>query len=608
MKKNITINMYGTLYAIDEDACKLLESYLENMKSYFAKREGGDEIADDIEHRVAEILSDLKMQGVEAISVQHVQDIISRVGNPEQMDDGSDLAGKADSDNPQTAGGKVPPVPPSGGDTPYSDAPTGGENTSWFSRRRLFRDPDDVMIGGVMAGVCKYFGGNDPTPYRIIMVLLALFSFSTIGIIYLLAWAIIPQASTAEERLQMQGKPVNPQSIKEEVMRMAGEVDDKAQSPGMRSARGFWGTLLSIFVYVVKGLILFVVSGTLIFHLMLGVALVVLSLCSPDSLINSGWNVADGDFFRAWAVSGTVVWELWGAYLFALAFLAITFYGVLRWVLNRSDSFLTTPLRKVTLSAIAIISLAASLALLFAVGVTVQNTVETLDIREDTINGIYLKQHDRTDLADMGWNILTYENCNGNGHIISSEQDWNNEDGEVSVLEFQSARNDGAMRVKLERTDTLAAGFYRLRTLGNSSGRNAFGYLKYRDAQGAQAMQVNEIGSLGSDHRGNLADVPLAELQKQGLVSPLINGYEDWDEDCRMNIRKWMWHDSDAFYHAGGPVTYGITNLPQEVGRPGTGPSTSYFCVREVSVVPAEAPAAVSPAQTAKSKSVTQKK
>ena len=87
MKKNITINLYGSLYAIDEDAYQLLEQYLANMKAYFAKREGGDEIADDIEHRVAEILSDLKAEGTEAISIEHIQDIIHRIGNPEQMDE-----------------------------------------------------------------------------------------------------------------------------------------------------------------------------------------------------------------------------------------------------------------------------------------------------------------------------------------------------------------------------------------------------------------------------------------------------------------------------------------------------------------------------------------
>lgn len=65
MKKNITVNLFGTLYAIDDDACKLLEQYLDNMRSYFSKREGGDEITDDIEHRVAELFSELKTNGVE---------------------------------------------------------------------------------------------------------------------------------------------------------------------------------------------------------------------------------------------------------------------------------------------------------------------------------------------------------------------------------------------------------------------------------------------------------------------------------------------------------------------------------------------------------------
>ena len=82
MKKNITINLFGTLYAIDEDACQLLETYLNNMKNYFSRRDGGDEIADDIEHRVAELFSELREKGVEAVTIEHVRDIISRIGNP----------------------------------------------------------------------------------------------------------------------------------------------------------------------------------------------------------------------------------------------------------------------------------------------------------------------------------------------------------------------------------------------------------------------------------------------------------------------------------------------------------------------------------------------
>ena len=599
MKKNITINMYGTLYAIDEDACKLLESYLENMKSYFAKRDGGEEIADDIEHRVAEILSDLKAQGVEAICVQHVQDIISRVGNPEEMDDGADLGDDAGRKGDSGAsGGQTPPVPPA---SEGAEAGTGdARSSSWFSRRRLFRDPDDVMIGGVMAGVCKYFGGTDPLPYRILMVLLALLSFSTIGILYLLAWAIIPQARTAEERLQMQGKPVNPEAIKEEVMRMAGEAGDYVQSAAFRrTARSFWGTLLSIIVNFFKGLLLFVVSGMLIAHLIIGVVLGGLTICSPETLINNGWNISDGEFFRAWAASGSVVWQSWGAYLFALAFLGITFYGVLRWLLRRSDAYTSSPWRKVTLAAIAIISLAASLTLVCTGGITVKNTIKAIDMKENTVNGIYLKQGDRTDLADSGWHLETYKDCNANGHIFSYKQDWSDEDEDVQVLKFDKSPTAQQMQVKLERTDSLPAGYYRLRTLGYSSGSNAFTYLKYLDAQGTQAMQVNEIERTGGDGRGNLADVDLIELKNRGLVSSQIGGYEDWDEDCREAIRKWMWRDSPVFYHAGGPVTYGITNLPKEVGRQGHGAGTSYFCVRELKVIPSESPAVIGEAQAA---------
>lgn len=107
MKKNITVNLFGTLYAIDDDACKLLEQYLDNMRSYFSKREGGDEITDDIEHRVAELFSELKTNGVEAISIEHVRDIIQRIGNPEQMDEST---ATNESDAQQSAHATPPPL------------------------------------------------------------------------------------------------------------------------------------------------------------------------------------------------------------------------------------------------------------------------------------------------------------------------------------------------------------------------------------------------------------------------------------------------------------------------------------------------------------------
>ena len=86
MKKNITINMFGQLYAIDEDAYELLERYLSSMKRYFSDKEGGEEIADDIEHRVAELLWQQKEEGITAISIEVVKDIIGKIGNPTEID------------------------------------------------------------------------------------------------------------------------------------------------------------------------------------------------------------------------------------------------------------------------------------------------------------------------------------------------------------------------------------------------------------------------------------------------------------------------------------------------------------------------------------------
>ena len=78
MKKNITINLCGRLFQIDEDAYELLQQYIDSLRSSFGKQEGGDEIVDDIEARVAELFDELRQQGIEAITIEHVKDIITR--------------------------------------------------------------------------------------------------------------------------------------------------------------------------------------------------------------------------------------------------------------------------------------------------------------------------------------------------------------------------------------------------------------------------------------------------------------------------------------------------------------------------------------------------
>lgn len=218
MKKNITINLFGSLYAIDEDAYELLKKYEDNIRAYFAKQEGGDEIVDDIERRVAELFEEYKANGLEAISIEHVQDIIGRIGNPEQMDAGDD--GEATAEAPKaTAVGH--------------DA-----DTAQGRNKKLFRDPKDKMLGGVMAGLAHFFG-CDPLPLRLLILFLCIFTSGAFLFVYIVLWIIVPQARTAEDFLRMNGQVVTPEGIGQTVV--DGQSDRNAGTTMKR--HGFDGVL-----------------------------------------------------------------------------------------------------------------------------------------------------------------------------------------------------------------------------------------------------------------------------------------------------------------------------------------------------------------------------
>lgn len=264
MKKNININLFGTLYAIDEDACTLLENYLDNMRSYFAKRDGGDEIYDDIEHRVAEHLWSLKQSGQTAIDINNVKQIISSIGNPDEMESGVEEADEyqaegtpgaeaGDATNRQNEGNEDNSQDEanddnrlneaSGSNRKYEDANNHGEG-KWTDRvlhhvstHRFYRDGKDKIGGGVISGLCHYCGGGDIVVWRVATVLfiMAAFAlnqtfhyyffrplfgllFSVPIIVYIALWLVAPVARTTEERLCMTGKEVTPESISKAII------------------------------------------------------------------------------------------------------------------------------------------------------------------------------------------------------------------------------------------------------------------------------------------------------------------------------------------------------------------------------------------------------
>ena len=210
MKKNITINLFGTLYNIDEDAYQLLDNYLQSMKRYFGTKDGGEEIADDIEHRVAELLWEKKEQGIEAINLDIIKEIIGKIGNAEE------IAGdeETESSNHSAENGNI-----------YTEADDFDSSTAtlWermrhhFQNRRLYRDPDEQLLGGVCSGLAHYFGLGGSVLWR--LLLLVLFFVEGIGLLtYLILWLIIPLARTPEDKLRMKGMQLNTNNINKQII------------------------------------------------------------------------------------------------------------------------------------------------------------------------------------------------------------------------------------------------------------------------------------------------------------------------------------------------------------------------------------------------------
>ena len=82
MKKTLTVNLGGTVFHIDEDAYRLLDNYLSNLKIHFRKEAGADEIIDDIERRISELFTEKLVAGSQVITIAYVEEVIARMGKP----------------------------------------------------------------------------------------------------------------------------------------------------------------------------------------------------------------------------------------------------------------------------------------------------------------------------------------------------------------------------------------------------------------------------------------------------------------------------------------------------------------------------------------------
>ena len=166
MKKTLTVNLGGTVYHIDDDAYRLLDDYLANLKHFFRKQEGAEEIVNDIEIRIAELFAEKVSAGKQVITIADVEEIIARVGKPE------DFGVSDDESEPHKK---------------EQTASSGQGYTRTTTARRLFRDPDNKLLGGVASGLAAYFDW-DITLVRILMIVLLFVPYCPMIILYIIGW------------------------------------------------------------------------------------------------------------------------------------------------------------------------------------------------------------------------------------------------------------------------------------------------------------------------------------------------------------------------------------------------------------------------------------
>jgi phage shock protein PspC (stress-responsive transcriptional regulator) len=169
MKKIININLSGRVIPIEDSAYEKLQSYIESLRRYFASEEGRDEIINDIESRIAELMSEKVRKGATCVTDADIDEIVASMGRPEDFE-----AEAAEA----TA------------DTSKQNARQEYSYTEKRTRGRLYRDSSDKYIGGVCSGIANYLN-VDPAVVRL---LFAILGFGTgIGFLaYIILWIVLP--------------------------------------------------------------------------------------------------------------------------------------------------------------------------------------------------------------------------------------------------------------------------------------------------------------------------------------------------------------------------------------------------------------------------------
>ena len=184
------VSIGGYAFTLEVEAYAIVKQYLDELEAHYAQLEGGAEVMEGIEERMAELLYE-KCADDGVASVEEVNDIIATLGKPSAIESESDP-------DPKRA------------ETPADSGRREG-------KKRLFRDPTNKMVGGVCSGLAAYFK-IDVVLIRIIFIGLFILGLSVhihnghwnvtgfggiVMLVYIALWIAMPEAKTVKQRWEM---------------------------------------------------------------------------------------------------------------------------------------------------------------------------------------------------------------------------------------------------------------------------------------------------------------------------------------------------------------------------------------------------------------------
>ncbi len=213
MNKTIIININSIVFHIEEDAYETLRAYMIDIKKHFGNTAESKEILEDIENRIAEMFSEHIHTGrKEVLNIEDVQEVIKRMGKVSDFQESETL------------------------DEGYAEPFSSQEDPAPTTGRKLMRDPDDKILGGVCSGLAHYFA-MEPRWIRILLVLFVLIGGSGF-LVYVILWIVMPEAETRADKMVMRGEVPNLENFKKSFDEEVKSFSENFSGAGEHISRG----------------------------------------------------------------------------------------------------------------------------------------------------------------------------------------------------------------------------------------------------------------------------------------------------------------------------------------------------------------------------------